>query len=127
MSVVKKKQTYWRFRANCFPGSSVEAAFHISSSQFLEWNPVVSVDCESGFQAGYSYCVSINPNFTSNTTISTSFTTPTSSSTSAVGTYSIIGNETSAVLVPIPTATAWPPTPTQSGILSPCKNSDTLP
>ncbi|PQE17035.1 hypothetical protein CJF30_00003757 [Rutstroemia sp. NJR-2017a BBW] len=39
---------------------------------------------------------------------------------SAVGTYSIIGNETSAVLVPIPTATAWPPTPTQSGILSPC-------
>lgn len=108
----------------CSIGSSVESAFDITSAQFLAWNPVVSADCESGFEAGYSYCVGINPNATSTIKSSTSSIT---SSTSAAGTYSILGNQTSAVLVPIPTATVYPPTATQSGILSTCKEENQAP
>jgi hypothetical protein len=98
-------------------GPSVEDAFRITHAQFLEWNPAVSKDCLSGFWAGYSYCVGVNPNATS-TIMST-----TSSSSAATQTYSILPNGTSASLAPMPSATDWPPSPRQSGILLNCKVS----
>ncbi|KAK4447078.1 hypothetical protein QBC34DRAFT_143074 [Podospora aff. communis PSN243] len=36
-------------------------AFGIPVSQFLAWNPAVSVDCITNFWAGYSYCVRVGP------------------------------------------------------------------
>jgi hypothetical protein len=98
----------------------VEAAFGITSEQFLAWNPSINANCTLGFDAGDAYCVGINPNATSTTTTSPPTTSQTNTA-SANGTYSILPNTASAVLSPIPTATGWPPTPTQSGILANCE------
>ena len=96
--------------------SAIEAKFGITSAEILAWNPSVSSDCTSGFDVGYSYCVGVNTGSCPST--SSTITSP----PSAVGTYSILGNKTSATQGPIPTATFWPPTPTQSGIISSCKH-----
>ncbi|KAJ6096606.1 hypothetical protein N7486_007352 [Penicillium sp. IBT 16267x] len=40
--------------------ATVEAAYGITSAQFLAWNPAVSSDCETGFWADEAYCVSIS-------------------------------------------------------------------
>ncbi|KAJ5720928.1 uncharacterized protein N7483_008862 [Penicillium malachiteum] len=42
---------------NC---ATIEAIYGITSAQFLEWNPAVSSDCETGFWADEAYCVSIS-------------------------------------------------------------------
>lgn len=39
---------------------TVEAAYDITSAEFLSWNPAVSSDCLSGFWADEAYCVGIS-------------------------------------------------------------------
>ncbi|PYH98159.1 hypothetical protein BO71DRAFT_282154, partial [Aspergillus ellipticus CBS 707.79] len=98
----------------------VAEAFGITTAQFLAWNPSISSDCTTGFNAGYAYCVGVNPNATTTSSSSIISNATTAVRTSATATYSILGNETSAVLNPWPTATGFPPTPTQTGIISDC-------
>ncbi len=97
--------------------SVVESKFGISHAQFLAWNPSVSEDCTTNFLlSGFSYCVGAGTG-----SCSSSIPASTSRRLSATGTYSIITGELSASQGPIPTATGWPPTPTQSGIAADCK------
>jgi hypothetical protein len=71
-----------RYGANeCYAGASVEAAFGITSAQFLAWNPAVSSNCETGFWVGDSYCVGVASGSSAQPTTTTSSLTRTAETT----------------------------------------------
>lgn len=47
-----------------------EKKFSLSHTQFIKWNPAVSVDCTSGFWVGEAYCVGVSGGQTPTTTTS---------------------------------------------------------
>ncbi|KAL7929521.1 hypothetical protein V8C35DRAFT_331597 [Trichoderma chlorosporum] len=95
---------------------SVESQFKISSDEFFAWNPSVSTDCKFNFYIGYSYCVGVS----SDTSCSSSSSSVDTASINTA-TYSYITEGTFASSAPHPTATGWPPQPTQSGVPSNCQ------
>ncbi|KAK3933515.1 hypothetical protein QBC46DRAFT_326379 [Diplogelasinospora grovesii] len=116
--------------------SGVASSFGITLAQFLQWNPAVSSDCSVNFWVGDSYCVGVSSGTPSTSKTSSSSTQSGTSSSSTQGSttvssrstspssippnassYSIIGNETSAVQTDRPTATQGA---MQTGIASPC-------
>ena len=107
---------------------SVETAFGITHTQFIDWNPAVSNDCTTNFWAGYSYCIGVGSVITSSSFSTTgTTTTPVTNSSSPItttasvnATYSIRNPITSYTLSTPTTDRTWPPTKTQAGQPSYC-------
>lgn len=118
--------------------STVEKQYNITSAQFLAWNPAVSVDCQTNFWAGESYCVGVDAAISTSTSASatassttkssvssTISSTKTSTSVSIITTatpYSTRAPITSYNLTAAYTATAYPPQHTLAGQPSYCNN-----
>ncbi|PWY71576.1 hypothetical protein BO94DRAFT_589987 [Aspergillus sclerotioniger CBS 115572] len=117
---------------------AVEKAFGLTTQQFQQWNPAVSLDCTVNFWPGYAYCVGVGPVFSTPTTsttappstttvpitssTTTSSTITTSSSTTAISstTYSVRNPITSQNMTATSIDTQWPPTKTQTGQPTSC-------
>jgi hypothetical protein len=97
--------------------ATLETMFNITADQFFEWNPEVSTNCTLTFYVGFSYCVGVSGATACPTTTSAS-STPVPVNTMP---YSYISSGTFESWGTRPTATEFPPKPTQSGIPSNCK------
>ncbi|OTB01250.1 carbohydrate-binding module family 50 protein [Hypoxylon sp. CI-4A] len=128
--------------------STIEAKFHITSEQFLSWNPEISKDCLSNFWQGYAYCVGVGTKALTCSSSSASPTKPSSFSisnrtssylathslphtvsgswnstiTAANATYSTRFPVTGYNLTSRSIDTAWPPSKTQAGQPSYCNS-----
>lgn len=109
--------------------TTIQQDYNITLAEFLEWNPAVSEDCTTNFWADYSYCVGIDEDESSTTSISSTVTatsTTIGSITSAVSVnttttpYSTRNPVTSYNLTAPYTETANPPTHTLGGHPSYC-------